>query len=273
MADLGYAQNYQYLNELLVTDDKGDELLLWFGPGINSISLDKSETTTEEYYYDGDGNAETSVDGLSQSLTIEGARRYGDPAQDYVASLADETGDALIGKLRQTDPDGRAIERDVTIHEINAGVGGAANEKAKFSCKLSFLGAPRTVRNSDGITLPEEVECADVTVKVGETAEAKATVTPEDANPRCRFATGDRRIATVTPDGKVTGVKAGTTMVTVKCASKPSVSKQIKVTVTADGGEEQASLQSDTVSVAATTASARTATKAAAAKDASAKTE
>lgn len=242
--DLGYAQNYQYIVELVVENEAGEEELIWAGPGISSIALDKSETTTEEYYYDGDGNAETSVDGLSQSLTVEGKRRYGDPFQDWVAAKADETGDALISKLRQTDPDGRVIERDVTVHEINAGVGGAANEKSTFSCKLSFLGSPRVVRESQGIELPEALECADVSVAVGETVAATATVTPSAANPRCRFATGNRHIATVTPDGKVTGVAAGTTMVTVKAASKPSVNKQIKVTVTAGSSTSEPSAQS-----------------------------
>lgn len=229
--DIGYAMNYQYLNEIDTTPDEGEPTWGWFGQGISSITPDKSETTTEEYYYDGFGHAETSVEGLNQSLTIEGKRRLDDATQNWVASLSEEIGDMLCTTLRQTDPTGKVIERDVTIHEIKAGQDGAANEKAKFSCKLSFDGPPRIVQEPIGSAYPATVTAEDVVVNVGETATLAPTVTPDDANPRCVFAVGNHKVATVSLDGVVTGIAPGTTKVTIKCIARPSVVMQVKVTV------------------------------------------
>lgn len=229
--DIGYAMNYQYLNEINMTPSEPEPTWGWFGQGISSITKDKSETTTEEYYYDGFGHAETSVEGMSQSLTVEGKRRLDDETQNWVASLAEETGDLLNTQLRQTDPTGKVIERDVTIHEIKAGQDGAANEKAKFSCKISFDGPPRIVQEPVGSAYPEKVEAKDVTLNAGETAQIAATVTPEDANPRCVYATGNHKVATVSLDGTIKGVAPGTTMITIKAIARPSIVTRIKVTV------------------------------------------
>ncbi len=236
MADIGYAMNYQYINEIDMAPGAAEPTWGWFGQGISSITQDKSETTTEEYYYDGFGQAETSVDGLSKSVTIEGKRRLDDVCQNWVASLEDEVGDALNTTYRQTDPTGKVIERDVTIHEIKAGQDGAANEKAKFSCKLSFNGQPRVVEDGRGTSMPESLTVPpEVSVTVGSTAPIKATVAPETASSRCAFATGNHMVATVSPDGTITGVGVGETRITVKCTSKPSVAKQVKVVVAAAG--------------------------------------
>lgn len=241
MADIGYAMNYMYMNEVDMTPTADEPTWGWFGQGISSITPDKSETTTEEYFYDGFGQAETSVDGLSQSITIEGRRRMDDACQNWVASLADEVGDALMTTYRQTDPTGKVIERDVTIHEIKAGQDGAANEKAKLSCKLSFNGQPRVIADAAGSSLPESLEASDVSVAVGSTAKIQANVAPETASQRCAFATGNNKVATVATDGTVTGIAPGTTRITVKCFAKPSVARQVKVTVT--GAEAPASVE------------------------------
>ncbi len=231
--DIGFAMNYQYLNEIDMNPGGDEPEWGWFGPGINTFTKDKSETTEEEYFYSNFGEADTQVSGMSQSISVEGKRRLDDPCQNFVASLDEQTGDALITTLRRTFPDGKVIERDVTIHEIKADQDGAPNEKAKFACKLSFNGPSRVVTEPVGIAYPEEVAAEAVNVAVGETSTIITTVTPADANPRCVFATGNHKVATVTPDGLVKGVSAGKTRITIKCVSKPSVAKQVDVTVTA----------------------------------------
>lgn len=252
MAEIGYAMNYQYLNEVNMTPEADEPTWGWFGQGINSITPDKSETTTEEYYYDGFGQAETSVDGLSQSITVEGKRRLDDECQNWVASLADEVGDALNTVYRQTDPTGKVIERDVTIHEIKAGQDGAANEKAKFVCKLSFNGLPRVIKDGNGTTLPETLTVPEtVSVAVGATSPIEATVAPDTASSRCVYATGNHKVATVSTAGVVTGVSAGKTRITVKCVSKPSVAKQVEVTVTEPVSEVSAQAARSTAKAAA----------------------
>lgn len=231
--DIGSAKNYQYINEINTTPNGDAPTWAWFGPGIKNISSETNETTSEDYFFDGGGDAETSVDGKARSYTVTGVRRIGDPAQEYVASLDEETGDALLTQYRVTDPTGKVIERDVTVHEIKANdPTGDANARTDFSCKLSCAGKPRIIKESDGRALPEAVAAQAVSVEVGATATVGATVTPSDASQRILCAVENPKFAEVTPDGTVTGLAAGETTITVRAASKPSVMKQVKLTVT-----------------------------------------
>lgn len=68
---------------------------------------------------------------------------------------------------------------------------------------------------------------------VGKSVKLAPTVTPTEANPKCFFASGNTDVATVDSDGNVTGVAAGEATITVRCASKPSICTQVKVTVAA----------------------------------------
>lgn len=238
--DIGYAMNYQHVTEIDTTPRDGAPTWAWLGPGIKSITSDKSETTSEEYFFDGGGQAETSVDAVSKSYVVSGYRRPGDPAQDYVASLDEETGDALLTRMRVTGPTGQVIERDVTVHEIKSNdPTGDANNKTEFSCKLSGKGSPRIVPG-EATELPEAVSAQAVTVAVGATSDIGATVSPSTSSQRVLCAVADPLVAEVTPDGRVTGLKVGKTSVTVKAAAKPSVMAQVEVTVTAGASQAKA---------------------------------
>ncbi len=68
---------------------------------------------------------------------------------------------------------------------------------------------------------------------VGKSAKLSATVSPDGANAKCFFASGDTDVATVDSEGNVTGVAAGKCKVTVRAASKPSVYTQVEVSVAA----------------------------------------
>lgn len=230
--DIGSAKNYQYINEINITPQDSAPTWAWFGPGIKNISSETNETTSEDYFFDGGGDAETSVDGKARAYTVTGVRRIGDPAQEYVASLDEETGDALLTQYRITDPTGKVMERDVTVHEIKANdATGDANSRTDFGCKLSCAGKPRIIKDSDGRALPDAVSAEDVAVEVGATASVKASVTPADASQRVLCAVDDASVAMVMPDGTVTGLKPGETTITVRAASKPSAMKQVKLTV------------------------------------------
>lgn len=231
--DIASAMNYMYLNEVDINPGGDSPEYAWVGPGISNFSPDKSETVEKEYLYDKLGDADTQVTGLEKDINVEGKRRLNDPFQNWAADREDATGDELCTTLRRTFPDGKVVECPVTIHEIKADQDGAPNEKAKFSCKISFNGSPETVVEPVGIAFPEKITATAVTVTVGETSDISATVTPEDANPRCVFATANHKVAAVTPDGTVTGVAAGETYVTARCLSKPSVMTRVKVTVSA----------------------------------------
>ncbi len=244
--DIGSSMNYQYLNEVDINPEGDSPEYAWVGPGISSFTRDKSETVEEEYFYDKFGEADTQVTGMQQSITVEGKRRMDDPFQNWAADHDETTGDGLCTTLRRTFPDGKVIERPVTVHEIKADQDGAANEKAKFSCKISFNGPGEVVAEAVGTAYPEKVTAAAVAVTVGETSSISAIVTPEDANPRCVFATGNHKVATVTPDGTVTGVAAGETYVTAKCVSKPSIMARVKVTVSAAARQASPAKQAGT---------------------------
>lgn len=232
MADIGFALNYQHVTEVW---DPVAAAWLWAGPGIRSIGGEKSESTSEDAYFDGGGNTTTSVSGLTRSYAVEGDRRYGDPFQDYVASLDDAIGDDLATKMRITGPDGECVERDVTVHNIVAkGPTGEANTKSAFSCTLSCNGLPRLVEAAKGTSLPDSVTAQPpASLKVGGAATVAPSVLPATASGRCLFAVEDPAVATVDADGKLRGVKAGKTRLAVKCAAKPSVSCMVEVTVTA----------------------------------------
>lgn len=78
-----------------------------------------------------------------------------------------------------------------------------------------------------GVTLDQ----ATVSVEVGKTAKLVATVAPTDAtNKAVDYTSSDDTIATVTADGTVTGVKAGTATITANIDGKAATAE---VTVTA----------------------------------------
>ena len=80
------------------------------------------------------------------------------------------------------------------------------------------------------------ITAGDVTVEVGKTVKINATT---NSTATITFETADASIATVASDGTVTGVKAGSTKITLKVAEVKdkftAAEKQINVTVT--GGE------------------------------------
>ena len=67
----------------------------------------------------------------------------------------------------------------------------------------------------------------------GSSANLSATVSPADAqNKSVVWSSSNANVATVSSSGKVTGVANGTTIITVKSADKPSISRTCTVTVT-----------------------------------------
>lgn len=234
--DIGFALNYQHVVEVDVTPNGDKRTWAWVGPGISDISKDNDESTSEDAYYNNGGNAKTDVTGVAKKYSVEGHRLIGDPFQDYVASIEDGIGSERETSYRITDPTGKCIEAPCTVLDIAAeGPNGAANEKTSFSCTLARSGTPVVVTDAAGTLLPESVTVTqEVTVAANKSAAAiKASVLPEGASKRLLFAIEDTSIARVSMDGVVTGLKAGETRLAVKCASKPSVSTVVKVTVSA----------------------------------------
>ena len=82
------------------------------------------------------------------------------------------------------------------------------------------------------IVIPvESITANDITMITGETAQIIPTVLPADANQAVTYASANTSIATVSEDGLVTAVAAGTTTITITSVSTPEVSTTINVTV------------------------------------------
>ena len=81
------------------------------------------------------------------------------------------------------------------------------------------------------VTPVESITADDITMMTGETAQITPTVLPADANQAVTYASANTSIATVSEDGLVTAVAAGTTTITITSVSTPEVSTTINVTV------------------------------------------
>jgi hypothetical protein len=227
MSDIGFSLNYTNLHEILVPGIGWQRI----GAGIQTITPNGNETTDQTGYYDGEGLASTLVTGGQVTLAFSGHRKYGDPAQDYIASLALSYGAAREVEYRWTAPDGQVIQGDAALANIVPG-GGDANSKSTFSFEAHINGRP-TLTAGDKDSFPTGITASAATVKVGATFKVTPTVAPATADPACAFAIEDDTIARVGSDGTITGVKAGTTNLSIKSMVLPSIGIAIVVTVTA----------------------------------------
>lgn len=227
--DIGFAPNYTNLYLIDTTPTAPKPTWAYLGPGIATIEPDDEDQTDDKGYYDGGGAQAEDVTGVKLGYTVEGDRRYGDPAQDYIRNLRTQTGEARRTNLMHVEPDGNAYEGEVIVKDIKIG-GGDANDKGGLEFGMTFAKAPK-ITEPTKTQMPEEVTLEDVTVAEGATVEAKPTVTPESASGWCVYAIKDHDVARVDGMGNVTGVKQGETEMTVKCVAKPTVSKTVKVTV------------------------------------------
>lgn len=238
MSDIAFAQNWTNLFFINITPGKAQKTWARIAAGITSASPEGNEEVSQDNYYDGDGMAESEVTGGQLTYEFEGNRKYGDPAQDYIASLLLSYGEARKTDFLWIAPNGDQVEGNATIVEI-APQGGDANSKSDFSFGIHYNGLPTfTAGNAD--TFPDEINISDIAVDVGTTTEASPTVTPDTAAPGLVFGIDDDEIATVDARGNITGVKAGETELNIKSAVRPSIQKTVKVTVSVPSGQARA---------------------------------
>lgn len=230
-SDLGFARNYANALEINITPGADTPTWALFSRGITSITPSGNESTEDKDYYDGYGVPTTDVTSTQIQYEIEGDRCYGDPAQDYASSIALETGEGRKTQFRHTAANGDIIQGNCTMLNLTPNSGqGEASGLGAFTCTVATDGRPEFIP-ANNLKLPEAVTAQDVTVVEEQTTKIEASVTPDGANQKCFFASGDTSIATVDSDGNVKGIAAGETTITVRAASKPSVTKSVKVTV------------------------------------------
>lgn len=109
--------------------------------GINTFDPQWNEEIDQTPYLDGDGFGSSDVTAAQLVIAFEGHRKYGDAAQDFIASLQAELGEGRKTDFRWIDPAGDMFEGPVTIANI-VGASGAANEKSTFSFEVHFNGKP-----------------------------------------------------------------------------------------------------------------------------------
>ena len=234
--DLAFAQNYTSALEIDVTPEAAEPTYMPLATGITSIAPSANESTEDKDYYDGYGVPSTTVQSNQIQYEVEGDRCYGDPAQDFIAGRALMTGDDRVTRFRHTHPNGDVIEGRCTLLNLVPGSAqGEASALGSFTCTIATSGSP-TLTAANKLKLPTAVEVTDVTATVGAPTSVTPTRTPTDAHPQGVYGVEDRSVATVDADGNVTGVSAGETQLTVRCAAKPSVLKVVKVTVSAAPG-------------------------------------
>lgn len=144
--DLGFAPNYMSALEIDTTPDAASPTWAIFSRGITEVKPTTNETTETKDYYDGYGTPTDKVKSVQPQYEVTGDRCYGDPAQDFVASLALETGEGRTGHFRHTDPNGDVVEGDCTYLGLTVGSQqGAASDPGAFSCTISGAGAMRYI--------------------------------------------------------------------------------------------------------------------------------
>jgi hypothetical protein len=225
--DIGFALNYTNIYMIQLPDSPWARI----GAGITGVEPDGKEETSSDAYYDGGGMSSTDVTGGQQQLKFTGHRVYGDPAQDYIASLVLAYGEARKRPVRWVSPNGAVIEGIASIVNIKPG-GGDANNKSDFGFEAHFDGRPNYTPGNAS-TFPATITAQDVTVPMGGTVAVNATATPTTAAQSFVYAVEDTEIALVDAAGTVKGLKAGETSLSVKSAVKPDVSAKVTVTVSA----------------------------------------
>lgn len=228
---LDFAPNYCHVIELDITPTEATPTWANALVGITECAPASDETVDEDDYYDNFGMDDTNVSKIKPSLAMTGYRRYGDPVQDFVQSKALTTGKDRKTNYRWTQPDGTFLQGKCSLVDLVPGSSmGEASAKGDLSYTIN-LDTVDVITIGTDIYTPEAISAEDVTATVGATTAVDAEVTPEGANSKCHYAIEDTSIATVDADGNVKGVTAGNTVLTIKAASKPSIVKQVKVTV------------------------------------------
>lgn len=235
MPQISFEMNYCNLYEIDLTPNGMSRTWARVGAGINAVEWEGNEEVSQDPYYDGDGMSSSDVTGGQLVGTFEGHRKYGDPAQDYIAGMLLDYGEGRKTNFKWIAPDGQTLTGEVTIANIMP-QGGDPNAKSDFSFEVHFNGMPtlEAVRASEA---PTSIEAQPVTVGVGGLASIVATVMPEGAAPALAYEVEDDSIADVTADGVVKGVANGTTRVRVKSLVRPLVNVTVEVTV-GDGGKQ-----------------------------------
>ncbi|KAB5324044.1 MULTISPECIES: phage tail tube protein [Pseudomonadati] len=110
---------------------------------ITTISDDTDEETDKAGYYDGDGNVEEEVIGVSEAWTVAGTYDPEDKAQALIVSKKRKVGDGRKLWHKIVESDNKKQWVGVATATGIKGGGGDATAYEEFGCKLAFKGLPK----------------------------------------------------------------------------------------------------------------------------------
>ena len=151
-----YELNYMRLYEIDITPNGATRTYVRLGGGLTGADPSQNEEVDQTGYLDGDGFKESRVTGKQLTISYSGHRKIGDAAQDYIAALEDETGDALTTNFRMTDAVGNVKSGPCTLANIKSG-GGDAGAKVEFTVDIHLNGKPARTPHSVATALSATV--------------------------------------------------------------------------------------------------------------------
>ena len=108
------------------------------------------------------------------------------------------------------------------------------------SVTITVTSTDGTYKTSKKITVKQKkilvkkitLKKASLSIKKGKSAKISATVSPSNAtNKSLKYVSSNKKIATVTSSGKVTGIQKGKCTISVKTTDGSNITKKVKITV------------------------------------------
>jgi len=135
-----------YIAEL--PENGSDPNYLRLAKGILEVGSENDEETEEFAYYDGDGTSETEVLSIKKNMPFEGHFVASDPAQQLIEEKEFATGDDRKIMYKQVRSDGKTLEGEATLQDVNV-TGGPAEEYRPISGTISWNRVPDVTENGD----------------------------------------------------------------------------------------------------------------------------
>lgn len=143
MSNLGKVKNVttkHYIAEVPKGSEEPDYLRL--AEGILEVGSENDEQTEEFAYYSGDGTPSTEVLSIKKNYPFNGHFIESDPAQKLIESKEFATGDDRKIMYKQVRSDGKTLEGEATLTDVNV-TGGPAEEYRPISGTISWNKIPK----------------------------------------------------------------------------------------------------------------------------------
>ncbi len=146
--------NYQQKLEIDITPQAALPTWARVSEGFSNASQSLNEVIYQASYLSDEGYGSTEVTGGQLTFKLDGDRKIGDPAQDYIFSDEVRTnfGAARKTTFRITSKDGKVIQGNCTIAKADI-TGGDANKVQNVSVEIHFNGKPEVIPALDALTV------------------------------------------------------------------------------------------------------------------------